>query len=58
MKRSASNVKDGIVKEYYKDGSLSATGKNKNGKKTGVWKYYLKNGVLRATGKVVKTVKK
>jgi antitoxin component YwqK of YwqJK toxin-antitoxin module len=43
--------KDGLQKEYFRDGSLSSAGKYQNGKRTGTWKFYLRNGKLRATGK-------
>jgi antitoxin component YwqK of YwqJK toxin-antitoxin module len=44
-------LKNGVFKEFFKDGSLACVGKFKNGGKVGLWKYYLKNGVVRAVGK-------
>ena len=44
-------LKNGIVKEYFTDGTLMCEGKYKDGKKVGQWKYYLRNGRLKAVGK-------
>jgi antitoxin component YwqK of YwqJK toxin-antitoxin module len=44
-------LKNGMVKEFFKDGVLSCTGEYGNGEKIGVWKYYLRNGSLKAIGK-------
>jgi len=43
--------KEGLHKEYFRDGKLANVGKYKDGKKTGVWKFYFRNGTVRATGK-------
>jgi hypothetical protein len=44
-------LKNGVYKEYFKDGTLSCAGKYSHGEKAGQWKYYLRNGVLRAIGR-------
>jgi hypothetical protein len=44
---SKGQLKNGLFKEYFKDGTLSCVGKYINGEKTGEWKYYLRNGLLR-----------
>ena len=43
--------KNGLVKEYFRNGQLCSVGRYTDGKKTGSWKYYLLNGKLKATGK-------
>ena len=48
---SKGRPKNGIFKEYFKDGTLSNLGQFSRGKKTGEWKYYLRNGLLKAVGK-------
>ena len=48
---SKGRPKDGIFKEYFKDGTLSCVGQYSRGEKTGEWKYYLRNGLLKAVGK-------
>jgi antitoxin component YwqK of YwqJK toxin-antitoxin module len=40
-------LKNGVFKEYFKDGTLSCVGEYSNGEKIGEWKYYLKNGLLK-----------
>jgi antitoxin component YwqK of YwqJK toxin-antitoxin module len=40
-------LKNGVFKEFFKDGTLACVGKYRNGEKAGEWKYYLRNGVLR-----------
>jgi hypothetical protein len=47
-------LKNGISKEYFKDGTLSCAGEYKNGEKTGEWKYYLRNGSVKAAGRFSK----
>jgi antitoxin component YwqK of YwqJK toxin-antitoxin module len=42
--------RDGLHKETFRDGKVSAVGKYASGKKTGVWKFYFRNGSLRAVG--------
>jgi len=49
---ASGQLKNGLFKEHFKDGSLSCVGKYKDGEKTGEWKYYLRNGVLRAVGRM------
>ena len=44
-------LKDGVCKEYFKNGSLSCEGVYAKGEKTGEWKYYLLTGKLKAIGK-------
>jgi len=44
-------LKNGVFKEYFKDGTLACVGKNRNGEKIGEWKYYLRNGLLKAIGR-------
>ncbi len=44
-------LKNGVFKEYFKDGTLSCVGKYRNGEKVGEWKYYLRNGLLKALGR-------
>ena len=44
-------TKNGIVKEFFKDGTLSCAGRCRDGTKIGEWKYYLRNGALKAVGK-------
>lgn len=39
---------NGIVREYYYNGSLKATGKVKEGKKHGLWKEYFINGLTKS----------
>jgi antitoxin component YwqK of YwqJK toxin-antitoxin module len=34
-------LKNGVHKEYFKDGSVSCEGEFKDGERTGQWKYYL-----------------
>lgn len=43
-------LKNGLFKEFFKDGALSCVDKFHNGEKTGEWKYYLRNGSLKAIG--------
>jgi antitoxin component YwqK of YwqJK toxin-antitoxin module len=43
-------LKNGIQKEYFKNGSVSCEGAFINGERTGEWKYYLANGQLKAIG--------
>ena len=43
-------LKNGVHKEYFKDGSVSCEGDFKDGERTGEWKYYLANGKLKAVG--------
>ncbi len=44
-------LKNGILKEHFKNGTLSCIGEYTIGEKTGEWKYYLKNEILKAIGK-------
>jgi antitoxin component YwqK of YwqJK toxin-antitoxin module len=45
MKRSAVKPpKNGLHKEYYRDGALETIGRYLDGEKSGPWKYYLTNG--------------
>src|SRR5216117_3957841 len=44
-------LKNGVFKEHFKDGTVSCVGKYSNGEKVGQWKYYLRNGALRAIGR-------
>lgn len=44
-------LKSSLVKEFFKDGTLSSVGKYRDGKKVGGWEYYLWNGLLKAAGK-------
>ena len=44
-------LKNGVFKEYFKDGMLACVGKYRNGEKIGEWKYYLRNGLLKAIGR-------
>ena len=43
-------LKNGIYKQYFKDGSVSCEGEFKDGERTGEWKYYLANSRLKAIG--------
>jgi antitoxin component YwqK of YwqJK toxin-antitoxin module len=52
MMNADNDARDGLQKETFRDGKLSAVGRYSNGKKTGVWKFYFRNGSLRATGKL------
>jgi antitoxin component YwqK of YwqJK toxin-antitoxin module len=38
-------LKNGLIKEFFKDGTLSCVGEYRNGEKIGEWKYYLRNGL-------------
>ena len=44
---------NGIIREYFKNGTVSSEGEYINGSKTGEWKYYLVNGGLKAIGNYV-----
>ena len=44
-------LKSGVFKEYFKDGTLSCIGKYRSGERAGEWKYYLRNGMLKAIGR-------
>ena len=44
-------LKNGIFKEFFKDGALSCVGEYRNGEKIGEWKYYLRNGLTKAVGR-------
>jgi antitoxin component YwqK of YwqJK toxin-antitoxin module len=50
-RKTSAEGKNGLAKETFSDGKISAGGPYVNGKKTGVWKYYFRNGLLKATGK-------
>jgi hypothetical protein len=52
MKSNAYPV-NGLYREYFADGTLSAQGRFKNGKRHGLWKYYYRNAVRKAVGKYV-----
>ncbi len=43
-------LKNGLHRDHFKDGSVSAEGHFKNGERTGEWKYYLLTGKLKAIG--------
>jgi antitoxin component YwqK of YwqJK toxin-antitoxin module len=43
-KRSDDNGKDGVRKETFRHGKVSAVGRLVDGKKQGLWKYYFRNG--------------
>jgi antitoxin component YwqK of YwqJK toxin-antitoxin module len=43
-------TKDGVVEEFFKDGTLSSVGKYRNGEKIGEWKWYRENGKLMQSG--------
>ena len=45
------NLKNGLFKEYFRDGSIACEGQHRNGNKTGEWKFYFKNGRLQSVGK-------
>ncbi len=49
-------LKNGVRKEYFKDGSVSCEVEFKDGERTGEWKYYLANGKLKSIGNL-KTAK-
>src|SRR5438045_2778985 len=51
MKNETAAQKDGLLKEYFADGSLSGSAHYKDGKQHGTCTYYYKNGVLKATGR-------
>ncbi len=44
-------LKNGVFKEFFKDGTLACVGKYRSGEKVGEWKFYLLNGRLKAVGK-------
>ena len=41
-------LKSGVCKGYFKDGTLSCIGEYRSGERAGEWKYYLRNGKLKA----------
>lgn len=44
-------LKNGVFKEFFKDGTLSSVGEYSEGEKVGEWRYYLRNGLLKAIGR-------
>jgi antitoxin component YwqK of YwqJK toxin-antitoxin module len=44
------NLKNGVHKDFFKDGSVSCEGNFEDRERTGEWKYYLANGRLKAIG--------
>ncbi len=51
---SNAQLKNGFVREYFRNGKLLSEGEYIDGEKTGEWKYYLRNGLLKAVGKIFK----
>ncbi len=47
--QSDDKVRNGVRKETFRDGKVSAVGRYADGKKTGVWKYYDASGKLSRT---------
>jgi antitoxin component YwqK of YwqJK toxin-antitoxin module len=49
MRADKDGRSDGLRKEAFRDGTLSAIGRYSKGKKSGSWKYYDKHGELSRT---------
>ncbi len=43
-------MKEGVFKQYFKDGTVSCVGEYVNGERSGEWKYYLRSGLVKAIG--------